>query len=53
MGRIKVFWTTTLLGLIGLFITLILNVWIFVLGLTLSCVAVFTGQSCALGFIRQ
>ncbi len=53
LGRLKIFWISAWLGILGLCLTLIPTVWPFILGLACSCVAVFAGQSCSLGFIGQ
>lgn len=47
------FMLTSIIGIGGLTIALIPNLWLMVIGLACSCVAVFAGQSCALGFVGQ
>lgn len=53
IGTTRTFLMTCLLGIIGLIVALIPNLWPMILGLTCSCVAVFAGQSAALGFVSD
>ncbi|MTV81450.1 MFS transporter [Secundilactobacillus folii] len=53
IGVTKTFMITCVLGIIGLAVALISNLWAMIFGLTCSCVSVFAGQSCALGFVSD
>ncbi len=53
IGISKAFIITTGIGLAGLLLSLVPNIWLMILGLTASCVAVFAGQSCGLQFVGQ
>ncbi len=53
IGRAGTFAISTVLGLVGLALTLIPHVGAIIIGLTCSCVAVFAGQACATGFVGQ
>lgn len=53
IGRVRSFFFSQLVGLIGILLTLSSNIPCIVLGLALSCMAVFAGQSCATGYTAQ
>ncbi|MFC6255278.1 MFS transporter [Secundilactobacillus hailunensis] len=53
VGVNTTFLLTCTLGILGLLVALIPNLWTMILGLTCSCVSVFAGQSCTLEFVGQ
>lgn len=50
IGTIATFWSATILGSLGLALTLLPSTAAVIIGLGFSCIAVFAGQACATGF---